>query len=472
MRIRDAFYIDGAWSAPVSDAWLDVVDPASEHIIGRVPAADAHDVDRAVRAARGAQDAWEATPVPERADVLRRLARELERRQRELAELLILEGGIPSALAHEHQTAFPIAALQAYADMIERHPLEQEVGHSLVLREPVGVVAALAPWNFPLLLAMNKLAPALAAGCTVVLKPSEQTPLHAFVLAECALAAGLPPGTLNVVTGSGPVAGEALARHPDVDLVSLTGSTAAGRQVARLAAATLKRLTLELGGKSANIVLEDADLDAAVRRGVEQCYWNSGQNCMSWSRMLVPRRLQAEIAERAGGVALEQRVGPPSDPATTIGPLISAQQADRVRALVRGASADGARLVCGGATRPAGLARGFYVAPTVFCDVSNDTAIAREEIFGPVLSILPYDTEEEAIAIANDTPFGLHGSVFSGDPQRALAVARRVRTGMIDINGAPLNPEAPFGGRKQSGLGRELGTWGLEEYLELKAVQR
>jgi aldehyde dehydrogenase (NAD+) len=471
MDVRTLLYVDGAWSAPSSDRAIDVINPATERPIGRVPAADAVDVDRAVRAARAAQPHWEATRPAQRAAALRRLAAELEARREELADLLVLEGGIPWSLAHTHQTTFPIAALRSYADLIERRSLEDEIGHSLVVQEPVGVVAALAPWNFPLLLAMNKLAPALAAGCTVILKPSEQTPLHAFVVAECVETAELPAGVVNLVTGTGPVAGEALAAHPEVDLVSLTGSTAAGRRVAALAAPTLKRLTLELGGKSANIVLGDADLDAAVRRGVEQCYWNSGQNCMAWSRMLVPRRLQAEIVDRAHAAVEQQRLGPPSDQDTTIGPLISAAQAERVGAIVRDAHAQGASLVCGGAERPERFERGFYVQPTVFCDVENAMPIAREEIFGPVLTILPYDDVEQAVAIANDTPFGLHGAVFSGDPSRALAVARRLRTGMVDINGAPLNPEAPFGGRKQSGLGRELGVWGLQEYLEPKAIQ-
>jgi acyl-CoA reductase-like NAD-dependent aldehyde dehydrogenase len=347
--------------------------------------------------------------------------------------------------------------------------LEEWVGNSLILREAVGVVAAISPWNFPLLLAVNKVAPALAAGCPVVLKPSELAPLTAFVLAEAAADAGIAPGVFNLVTGTGPTVGAALAEHPGVALVSLTGSTAAGRRVAELASATVKRVRLELGGKSAHIGLEDADLGQAVERGIEQCFWNSGQNCMAWSRMLVPRKRQAEALRLAADAADSRQVGDPDDEATEIGPLVSAPQRDRVRGYIESGLAEGATLVAGGAEPP--HSRGYYVAPTVFGDVTNQMRVAREEIFGPVLCILPYTTEEEAVAIANDTPYGLHGAVFSADSERAGAVARRLRTGMVDINGAQLNPDAPFGGCKQSGLGRELGRWGLEEHFELKSIQ-
>lgn len=466
---REQHFIGGEWVDPCGDELLELIDPATEGQLGQAPAGSREDVDRAVAAALAAAPGWAAAPVAERAALLRGFAESLARRAEILANLLAREVGVPITLARGHQTTFPAWNLRHHADLIEAAQLEQRLGNSLVLREPVGVVAAIAPWNFPLLLAVNKVAPALAAGCPVVLKPSELAPLSAFPLAEAAAEAGFPAGVFNLITGSGPTVGTALAEHPAVALVSLTGSTAAGRRVAELAAGTLKRVQLELGGKSANIVLEDADLGQAVERGIEQCFWNSGQNCMAWSRMLVPRRLQDEVLDLAAELAGAYTVGDPLDPATEIGPLVSAGQRDRVRAYIDSGLADGARLVSGGTAPPRDL--GFYVAPTVLGGVGNEMEVAREEIFGPVLCVLPYASEEEAIAIANDTPYGLHGAVFSADTDRATAVARRLRTGMVDVNGGPLNPEAPFGGVKQSGLGRELGRWGLEEYWELKSVQ-
>jgi aldehyde dehydrogenase (NAD+) len=466
---REQLFIGGEWVDGCSEGLLEVVDPATEEVLGRAPAGNREDVDRAVAAASAAAPGWAATPVAERARLLRRFADEVTERGELLAHLMAREVGVPITLARGHQTSFPAWNLRHNAELIEAAELEELLGNSLVLREPVGVVAAIAPWNFPLLLAVNKVAPALAAGCPVVLKPSELAPLCSFPLAEAAAAAGLPAGVFNLVTGSGPEVGAALAAHADVALVSLTGSTAAGRRVAELAAGTLKRVQLELGGKSANVVLEDADLRAAVGRGIEQCFWNNGQNCMAWSRMLVPRTRQEEALGLAAEMADALRVGDPLDPATDVGPLVSAAQRDRVRSYIEGGIAAGATLAAGGPEPPREV--GFYVAPTVLGDVANAAKVAREEIFGPVLCVLPYADEEEAVAIANDTPYGLHGAVFSADAERATRVARRLRTGMVDVNGAPLNPEAPFGGTKQSGLGRELGRWGLEEYWELKSVQ-
>lgn len=468
---HDELFIGGEWVVPSNLEALTVVNPAAEQVLGHVPAASKEDADAAVRAARAAFPAWSSASTTERASALRAFADALAARRDELVRLLIDEVGIPARLAQTHQVQFPIDELARQASMIESLPLEERIGNSLVVREPIGVVAALAPWNFPLLLAVNKIAPALAAGCTVVLKPSELTPLHAFVLAEAAEEADLPPGILNMVTGTGPEMGEALAAHPDVDMVSLTGSTAAGRRVAELAARTLKRVLLELGGKSANVLLEGADVESAVRAGIDQCFWNNGQNCMAWSRLLAPRAIADDVAARAGEIASALRVGDPREDDTDIGPLVSAEQRDRVCALVRSGSDEGARLVTGGTERPAGHTYGYYVRPTVFADVTNDMRIAREEIFGPVLSVLPYDGEDEAVQIANDTPYGLHGAVFAPDVEHGTAVARRLRTGMVDVNGAPLNPHAPFGGYGQSGLGRELGRFGLEEYFELKAIQ-
>jgi aldehyde dehydrogenase (NAD+) len=471
MHNYDTAFIDGRWVASQASDTIDVVNPATEAVIGRIPAAGAEDVDLAVRAAQAARHSWARATVGERAAVLRRFSDSLARRRTQLADLLVLEAGIPHGLAHGHHVDFPIEDIARMATLVESHVMEQRVGNSLIIREPVGVVAALAPWNFPLLLAVNKLAPALAAGCTVVLKPSEQTPLHAYVLMEAAEEAGLPAGVLNLVTGTGPVTGEALASHPGVDMVSLTGSTRAGQRVSELASKTLKRTHLELGGKSASIILDDADLDAAVSHAVGQCFWNSGQNCIAWSRMLVPQHLHDDIAERAAAAAAGYRLGDPSDPGTAMGPLISAAQADRVRGFIQGGEDEGATLVHGAATRPAEFDRGYYVQPSVFAGANNGMRIAREEIFGPVLAILPYATEAEAISVANDSPYGLHGGVFSADQARALSVAREMQTGMVDINGAPINAYAPWGGVKLSGVGRELGVFGLDEYFELKAVQ-
>ncbi|HMI81712.1 MAG TPA: aldehyde dehydrogenase family protein, partial [Solirubrobacterales bacterium] len=375
------------------------------------------------------------------------------------------------ALCREHQVAFPIWFLRDQASWVELLEFEQRVGHSLVVREPVGVVAAIAPWNFPLLLGVNKVGAALAAGCTVVLKPSELAPLHALLLAEVAEEAGLPPGVLNVLVGTGPVAGEALAADPRVAAVSLTGSTAAGRRVAELAAATVKRVGLELGGKSAALLLDDADLPAAVPAVVSQCFWNSGQSCMAWSRLLVPRSAYAEVARLAVEEAEARALGAPLDPATEVGPLISEGQRRRLWGLIEETLGQGAELLCGGTGAPPGLERGFYARPTVLGEVRGEMAAAREELFGPVLCLLPYERESEAVAIANDTRFGLHGAVFSAGEERALAVARQLETGMVDLNGAPLNPQAPFGGRKESGLGRELGRFGIEAFLETKSIQ-
>jgi aldehyde dehydrogenase (NAD+) len=347
---------------------------------------------------------------------------------------------------------------------------EERIGASVVVREAAGVVAAITPWNYPLHQAVAKVAPALAAGCTVVLKPSEVAPLSAFLLAEAAEEAGLPSGVLNVVTGRG-AAGEALVAHPDVDMVSFTGSTAAGRAVAAAAAATVKRVTLELGGKSPAVVLDDADIDEAVRSAVSQCYLNSGQTCIAWSRLLVPRSRQDEAVAVARKVAEEFTVGDPLAGSARLGPLATRDQRERVRSYIRKGVEEGATLVAGGPEPPEGLARGFYVRPTVFADVKEDMTIAQEEIFGPVVAVIPYDDEDDAVRIANGTIYGLHGAVFSRDRERALAVARRLRTGQVDVGGGTYNHLAPFGGYKQSGVGRELGRQGLEEFLEVKSLQ-
>jgi betaine-aldehyde dehydrogenase len=431
----------------------------------------AGDVDRAVTAARAAFPAWSETPPAERADGLDRIQQGLRERRDELVRLVAAEVGIPVGLALPLQIASVAYAFKMYAAMIREYAFEETAGSSLVLREAVGVVGAITPWNYPLHQIALKVAPALAAGCTVVLKPSEVTPLNAFVLAEVIEAAGLPAGVFNLVTGTGPVVGEAIAAHPEVDMVSFTGSTRAGKRVSELAAQTVKRVTLELGGKSANVILDDADLDAAVRRNVQQVLNNTGQSCNAWSRMLVPRAQQEEAARIAAEVVAEAIVGDPFAAESTVGPLASDAQRQRVVGYIRKGQAEGARLVAGGPEAPAGLERGYYVRPTVFADVTPEMTIAQEEIFGPVIAIMPYDTEEDAIRIANDTVYGLAGAVWSADEARAKRVARKLRTGQVDINGGQFNMMAPFGGYKQSGNGRELGRFGLEEFLEVKSLQ-
>ena len=469
---RDAIYIDGAWVPSGGTGTIDVRGAATEEVVGRIPDGVAADVDRAVAAARAAFPAWSATAPEERAKHLTRIQEGLAARQAELSELIATEVGMPLKLAAMIQVGLPLAQVGNYAQVLRDFRFEEQVGHSLVVKEPIGVVGAITPWNYPLNQIVAKVAPALAAGCTVVLKPSEVAPLNAFVLAEVIDEAGLPAGVFNLVSGVGPVVGEAIAAHPDVDMVSFTGSTRAGKRVAELAAATVKKVALELGGKSANVILPDADLEKAVAAGVTNCYLNSGQTCTALTRMLVPRDRLAEAERIAAARAERYRVGDPLADGTNLGPVISEAQRDRVQGYIRQGIAEGAKLVTGGAEGPEGLERGYFVRPTVFSEVTPDMTIAQEEIFGPVLSILPYDTEDEAVEIANGTIYGLAGGVWSADPAHAEAVARRLRTGQVDINGAMFNPLAPFGGYKQSGVGRENGRLGFEEFLETKSLQR
>jgi aldehyde dehydrogenase (NAD+) len=468
---RTDFYLDGHWVAASSRDTLPVQNPATEETIATVPAGTAEDVGRAVAAARAAFDGWAATAPADRAAALDRLHTALAARAEEIARTVALELGSPLTLATRVQAGLPLIVLRGYVDLAARPPAEETVGHSLVVREPVGVVGAITPWNYPLHQIVAKLAPALAAGCTVVVKPSELTPLVAYLLLDAVDEAGLPPGVVNLVTGTGPVVGEALAAHPDVDMVSFTGSTAVGRRISHLAADRVARVALELGGKSANVILDDADLPAAVKAGVGNAFLNSGQTCTAWTRMLVHRSRYDEALALAEKAAQGYALGDPFDPATRLGPLVSAAQRQRVRDHIERGLADGGRLVTGGLDAPA-PERGFFVAPTVIADVDPDSALAQEEVFGPVLAVIPVDDDDHAVAVANNSRYGLAGAVWSGDEQRALRVARRMRTGAVDVNGAPFNPFAPFGGYKQSGLGRELGTFGLDEFLQTKAIQR
>jgi aldehyde dehydrogenase (NAD+) len=467
----DRLFIGGSFVPSQSSGTIEVTDATTERVIGTVPLGGIEDVDRAVAAARAAWTAWSTTSWAQRAEHLARISAGLAAREAEIAEIISREVGTPIRDSVGWQAWQPAHVTGLYAELARTFDAESPLGNSLIRREPVGVVAAITPWNFPLHQTMLKVAPALASGNCVVLKPSSMAPLSSFVLAEVVAVAGLPSGVLNVVTGAGDTVGRALAAHPGVDLVSLTGSTAAGRAVAELAAASIKRVALELGGKSASLVLEDADLTAAVANSVSNCYANAGQTCAAWTRLIVPRVLLEDAESIAVATAAGYRVGPALDPETTMGPLISDGQRAGVRSAIRAAQADGARLLAGGADAPAGLHTGYFVRPTIFSDVDRAMSIGRDEIFGPVLSILAFDTEAEAVAIANDSIYGLSGAVWSRDRDHALRVARQLRTGQVFINDAPFNYLAPFGGYGQSGIGREFGRYALEEYTELKAMQ-
>ncbi|MFG1709638.1 aldehyde dehydrogenase family protein [Nonomuraea sp. M3C6] len=449
----------------------DVVNPATGEVVARVPAGTAADVDRAVSAATAAFPGWAATDPAERAAVVHRISEGLRSRVEEIATTITSEMGAPITLSRAAQAGIPIAVASSFAAVAADFPWTEQIGNSLVVREPIGVVGAITPWNFPLQQVVSKVAPALLAGNTMVLKPSEIAPLTAGLLAEVTVEAGLPAGVFNVVYGTGPVVGEAISAHPGIDMVSFTGSTRAGRRISAVAAETVKRVALELGGKSANVILDDADLVQAVRLGLRMVFTNGGQVCGAWPRMLVPASRQDEVVEMAVAAAAEYTVGDPTDEATSIGPMATEAQRRRVDGYIERGIADGATLVFGGPGKPDGLHQGAYARPTIFADVAPDAVIAQEEIFGPVLTIIPYADDDQAVEIANSTMYGLTGAVF-GSEERAFAIARRLRTGQVDINGAQWNPLAPFGGYKQSGNGREFGHHGIEEFLETKSIQR
>ncbi|MEW9530079.1 aldehyde dehydrogenase family protein [Microbispora sp. NPDC049125] len=463
-------YVNGAWVMSSSGEGIDVVNPATEEVVDRVPAGSPGDVEAAVAAARAAFPSWSATPPAERGAILAAAAALLKERAEQVAAVIATDMGAPVQLALKVQTLMPAGVLASYAELAERYDFDGgRVGNSLIVREPIGVVGAITPWNYPLHQVVCKVAPALAAGCTVVLKPSEVAPLAAYALAEILHEVGLPPGVFNMVSGRGPVVGEAIAAHPGVDMVSFTGSTRAGRRVAALAAESVKRVALELGGKSANVILPGADLEAAVKSGVANAFINSGQTCSAWTRMLVHWDSYDEAVRLAAAVAGKYTPGDPFAEGTRLGPLVSAEQRDRVVRYINQGQEEGARLVLGGTDNP--LDRGYYVEPTIFAGVSPGMSIEQEEIFGPVLCVIPFSSQDEAVQIANGTPYGLSGAVWAGTEEGALAVARRLRTGQVTVNGGRFNPLAPFGGYKHSGVGRELGEFGLEEFLEVKAIQ-
>jgi betaine-aldehyde dehydrogenase len=465
--MRKTLYIDGRWVTPDGGDTIEVIDPTTEQVIGSVPNGTAADVDAAVAAARRAFDPL--ITVAERRDRVRRTIAAIESRLPDIAETITREMGAPVRIAQGVQTTVPLAVARGVAEVLNTFEFEERVGNSVVLREPYGVVGAITPWNYPLYQVVAKVVPAIAAGCTVVLKPSNEAPLSVFEFVEALDEAGLPAGVVNLVSGSGRVVGERIAEHPDVDVVSFTGSTGVGRRVAELAAQSVKKVALELGGKSANVILDGGDLAAAVKVGVGNAFLNGGQTCMAWTRMLVPQSRYGEVLDMVEAAAAKYTVGDPSDPATRIGPSASASQFATVRGFIERAQRDGARLITGGAEKVRDI--GYYVAPTVFADVDPDSELGQEEVFGPVLAVIPFRDEDDAVRIANGTRYGLAGAVWAEDTDHAIAFARRVQTGQLDLNGGMYNPLAPFGGYKQSGVGRELGRAGVEEFLQTKSLQ-
>jgi len=471
MRTYDKFYINGQWVEPIGTGTSEVINPATGEISATVPYGNAEDVDAAVRAARNAFDSWSQTSAAERADFLRKIAAEGEKRNADMTQTIIDELGMPIQNAAEFQVD-PLAIIcESFAEKAKQMEEVNEVGNSIVVKEPIGVCSMINPWNYPVWQMIGKVAPAIAAGCTMVVKAASQTPSHLFIFAEICDAVGLPPGVFNMIHGSGREIGAALSSHPDVDMVTFTGSTSAGIQVSNMAAPDVKRVCLELGGKSPFIITEEADLDAAIDFGVSDVMVNTGQTCNALTRMIVHESRYEEAVKLAKAKAEALVVGDPTDPGVFVGPMSSAEQKQSVLDYINQAISDGARLVTGGTDMPEGLTAGNYVSPTIFADVSNDMKIAQEEVFGPVLVMIKYSTIDQAVDIANDTPYGLASAVWAGDKDKATAIARRIRAGQCAINGGDANHEAPFGGYKESGNGREFGVEGLHEYCELKALQ-
>lgn len=464
------FYIDGEWVEPATPNHFDVINPATEDVAGQISLGSAVDVDRAVKAARRAFPAYAATTREERLDLLRRIIKLYEAREDELSRAMTAEMGSPITFSRETQTVMALNHFKEMVNVLTSYKFESFMGDTMIRREPIGVCGLITPWNWPLNQVASKLAPALATGCTSVVKPSEIAPLSAILLAEILHDAGVPKGVFNLVNGDGPTVGEAISAHPDIDMVSFTGSTRAGILVAKAAAGTVKRVCQELGGKSPNIVMPGADLSRAIPAGVLRCYTNTGQSCQAPTRMLTHRSQRDAAIALARTTAEQVLLGDPLDPKTQMGPVVSKAQYDKIQGLIEKGIQEGATLVCGGPGRLSGFNRGYFVRPTVFADVTPEMTIAKEEIFGPVLSIMTYDTEEQAVEMANDTSYGLAGYVQAGTIEDARRIGAKIRAGRIYLNGAPANNKVPFGGYKQSGNGREHGVFGFEEYLEVKAM--
>ena len=472
MHERPHLYIDGSWVEPNGEGTIEVINPASEGVIGSVPVGSESDANAAVEAARAAFTGWSESTIDERSNYLNLLSSALKDRGEEIAELITSEVGTPIEYSRMAMVGTPRVVSRSYAKILDGFAWEEEIRNSIVVKEPIGVVAMITPWNFPLHQIIGKVAPAIAAGCTMVLKPSKEAPLNAFVLADILDEIGLPNGVFNLISGHGREIGETLASHPDVDMVSFTGSTNAGVRVSELAAPSVKRVTLELGGKSANIILDDAEIPRAASSAIYACFANSGQECSALTRLLIPEDSREEVVEVIASKIGRYTVGDPMDGTSKCGPLVSKRQQESVSRYISTGIDEGATLVAGGEGMPDDLDSGFYVRPTVFADVTPEMTVFREEIFGPVLCITTYSNEEEAIELANDSEYGLSGGVWSGDESRAMRVARKLRTGQVSINGGSFNVTAPFGGYKKSGLGRELGVHGMEEFLETKSIQR
>ena len=471
MHAREQLYIDGKWIDSLGKGSIDVINPATEEIIGRVPVGSTKDVDKAVVAAKSAFDSWSKSSVEERIELLNALSNAFKERGEELAQTITSEVGTPIGYSRVAMVGTPRVVSRSYAKILEDYVWEKEIRNSIICKEPIGVCAFITPWNFPLHQIIGKVAPAIAAGCTMILKPSKEAPLSAFILAEILDEIGLPAGVFNLVSGHGSEVGDYMSSHPDVDMVSFTGSTGAGVSVSQSAAPTIKRVTLELGGKSANVALEDADPVLVAKKAIGACHQNSGQTCSALTRLIIPESMNKQVCDIIAEKNDSYLVGNPLDEETRCGPMVSLRQQLSVTEYIQSGIDEGANLISGGLGMPDGIEKGFYVKPTIFANVTPEMKIWKEEIFGPVLVITTYNTESEALKLANDSIYGLSGGVWSKDPDRAVNFAKKIRTGQVSVNGGSFNVSAPFGGYKLSGNGRELGTHGLDEFLEIKSIQ-
>ena len=471
MHTRDQLYINGKWVQPMGTGSIDVINPATEEIIGKIPVGSADDVDKAASAARIAFDSWAKSSIEERINILNALSNALKEKGESIAQTITAEVGTPIGYSRVAMVGTPRVVSRSYAKILENFDWEEKVRNSIICKEPIGVCAFITPWNFPLHQIIGKVAPAIAAGCTMILKPSKEAPLSAFILADILHEIGLPPGVFNLVSGHGSEIGNYMSSHPEVDMVSFTGSTGAGVAVSEAAATTVKRVTLELGGKSANVALDDADPILVAKKAIGACHQNSGQTCSALTRLIIPESMSDEVYEIIAKKNNSYTVGDPLEENTRCGPMVSLRQQKSVSTYIQSGISEGATLVSGGLGMPEGISKGFYVKPTIFANVSPDMKIWKEEIFGPVLVITTYKSEEEALILANDSIYGLSGGVWSKDEERAIRFAKEMRTGQVSVNGGAFNVSAPFGGYKLSGNGRELGTHGLNEFLEIKSIQ-